>query len=62
MVRCGSDVGADDIGAGWERSNGLRRAWAITRWSALVFVCGLGVAFSLSIAVATIVTLLGSSL
>lgn len=57
-----SHGGSDDGDHPWEPSSGLRRAWAITRWSALVFVCGLGVAITVSIAVATIITLLGSSL
>jgi hypothetical protein len=57
-----SDVGSDDLDAGWKPSSGLRRTWAIARWTVLVFACGIGVAVSLSIAIATIITLLGSSI
>jgi hypothetical protein len=61
-TRPSSYVGPDDDDVVWQRPSGLRRAWAITRWGALVFLCGFGVAVSIAIAIASIVTLLGSSL
>jgi hypothetical protein len=57
-----SDGEPDAGAAGWAPTSGIRRAWAVTRWTALIVACGIGVAVSFAIAIATLVTLLGSSL
>jgi len=52
-----SDAGPGDVDAGLLQSrDGLRRAWAITRWIALVLVCGLGAAAAVGILIGAFYT------
>jgi hypothetical protein len=54
------DAPAARAGFDFGQSTALQHAWAVTRWFALVFACGVGVATAVAVAVVAVQTAVGS--